>query len=115
MLYVCSLREMPTHARTLQPHGLISLVTPAEQPPTPPCVPAERHLRVDIDDICVPCAGAILPSEEHIRSILDGITPWPAGQPILIHCVAGVSRSMATALIVAATRAPGREAELALS
>lgn len=115
MIYVCSLREMPMHARDLQPHGIVSLVTPREQPPTPAGIPAERHLRVDIDDICVPCADAILPCAAHIRAVLDGVAAWPEECPILIHCVAGVSRSMATALIAATARSPGREAALARS
>lgn len=115
MIYVCSLREMPAHAHALRPHGLVSLVTPPEQPPTPAGLPADRHLRVDIDDICAPCAGAILPCAAHIRTVLDGVAAWPEDSPILIHCVAGVSRSMATALITAVARAPGQEAELAQS
>ncbi len=115
MIYVCSLREMPTHVHALRPYGLVSLVTPEEQPPTPPDFPAERHVRVDVHDICEPCAGAIIPCTAHIRAILHEVAAWPGDAPILVHCVAGVSRSTATALIIAVARMPGREAELALS
>lgn len=115
MIYVCSLREMPTHVRTVRPAYLVSLVTPVEQPATPPEVPVERHLRVDIDDICAPVHGAIIPCARHIHAVLDKLAQWRGAEPILIHCVAGVSRSMATALITAASRAPGREMELAAS
>lgn len=113
MIYVCSLREMPTHVSAVRPGYLVSLVTPVEQPARPPEIPAERHVRVDIDDICLPVHGSIIPCAAHICAILDGLAQWAGSEPILIHCVAGVSRSMATALITAADRAPGREAELA--
>lgn len=113
MIYVCSLREMPTHVRAVRPHYLVSLVTPVEQPATPPEIPVERHVRVDIDDICAPSGEAIVPSAEHIRCVLVELAPWPEDAPILFHCVAGVSRSMAMALITAAARAPGRELALA--
>lgn len=113
MIYVCSLREMPMHVGAVRPGYLVSLVTPVEQPATPPEVPAGRHVRVDIDDICAPVEGSIIPRAEHIRDVLDRLAQWSGDEPILIHCVAGVSRSMATALIAAAARAPGREAEVA--
>jgi predicted protein tyrosine phosphatase len=114
MIYVCSLREMPTHVRSLRPHRLISLVRPEEQPATPPGLPAERHLRINLDDVCAPCADAIIPCAAHIGELLEKLEDWTGETPILVHCVAGVSRSMAAALIAAASRAPARELELAL-
>ena len=39
----------------------------------------------------------------------------PEAGPVLIHCYAGVSRSMATALIGLVLKAPVREAEAALA
>jgi predicted protein tyrosine phosphatase len=113
MICVCSLREMPQHVRILRPHCVISLVAPEEQPPTPADLPADRHLRIDVHDVCAPCAGAIVPCAAHVRAVLAGLASWPGKPPILIHCVAGISRSMAVALIVAANKWPGRELDLA--
>lgn len=114
MLYVCSLREMPEHVRQLRPDRVVSLMAPEEQPPTPPELAAHRHLRIEVDDVCAPCAGAIVPCAAHIGEMLDRLEDWDGERPILIHCIAGVSRSMAAALITAAKRAPGRELELGL-
>lgn len=114
MIYVCSLREMPEHVASLRPHRVVSLMAAEDQPPTPPGLPLDRHLRIEIDDVCAATAGAVVPCAEHIAALLDGLDGWSGEPPILIHCVAGVSRSMAAALITAASRAPSRELELAL-
>lgn len=114
MIYVCSLREMPAHVRALRPHRVVSLMAPAEQPPTPPGFPAAHHLRIEIDDVCAPCEGAIVPCARHVSQLLDRLEGWTGAPPVLVHCVAGVSRSMAAAMIAAASRAPERELELAL-
>jgi predicted protein tyrosine phosphatase len=113
-IYVCNLIEMPGHAQALGVSHLVSLVAPVEQPPTPAVIAAERHHRVGIHDISEPLDGHILPSEAHIEGLIGFVRAWPERDaPILIHCVAGISRSMAAALITLAIKAPGRELEAA--
>jgi predicted protein tyrosine phosphatase len=113
-IYVCNLMEMPAHVESLQPSHLISLVAPMEQPPTPLGIAGHCHHRVEIHDIHEPLDGHILPAREHIESLIDFVRAWPCDEtPILIHCVAGISRSMAAALITLVVKAPGRELEAA--
>lgn len=109
MIYVCNLIEMPIHAATLAPSHLISLVPREEQPETPQGLASNRHLRIEIHDISQPFEGFILPEEQHISELIAFIRDWPAQQPLLIHCVAGVSRSMAAALIAAVIKGDGDE------
>lgn len=55
--------------------------------------------------------GVVLPEERHVRAIMafgEGLAP---GSKILIHCMAGISRSTAAAWIIAVRAQPGREAE----
>lgn len=99
MIYVTNLVDMPDHARRLRPTHLVSLLETEQQPETPPQVRPERHLRVEIDDIWEPAAGYVLPQEHHVRRLLAFIEGWPGDAPLLVHCVAGVSRSTAAALI----------------
>jgi predicted protein tyrosine phosphatase len=109
-IYVCNLMEMPEHAAALKVSHLVSLVSPDEQPQTPACIAIGRHHRVGIHDISEPLDGHILPAAEHIEGLIEFVRSWPHDQaPILIHCVAGISRSMAAALITLAVKAPGRE------
>ena len=113
-IYVCNLAEMPDHAAALKVTHLVSLVSPDEQPPTPACIALERHHRVGIHDISEPLDGHVLPAVEHIEGLIEFVRAWQHDEaPILIHCVAGISRSMAAALITLAVKAPRRELEAA--
>lgn len=109
MIYVCNLEEMPGHAKALRPSHLVSLVERALQPDTPRDFAAARHLRVEIHDITEPYRDQVLPSEAHLRSLLEFVEGWRGDEPLLVHCVAGISRSMAAALITLAARYPGEE------
>ena len=99
MIHVCSLEDMTRHVSMLGPERLISLVAPEEQPPTPPEIQAERHLRVSIHDITERTPTRILPDTEHIAELVDFLHNWERKTSLLIHCVAGISRSMAAAMI----------------
>ena len=114
MIYVCNLMEMPEHAEALRVSHLVSLVAPHELPATPPCVRSDRHHRIGVHDISEPLDGHILPAEEHVEGLIGFVRSWRHDEaPLLIHCVAGISRSMAAALITLVIKAPGREVEAA--
>jgi predicted protein tyrosine phosphatase len=115
MIYVCNLHEMPNHVQALGPTHLVSLVAPGEMPPTPEGIELERHLRVEIHDISAPLDGHILPDAEHLSEVIGFLRAWShVDGALLVHCVAGISRSMAVALIALVVKAgDGRELEAA--
>ena len=114
MIYVCNLHEMPNHVKMLGPTHLVSLVAPNEMPPTPKGVELHRHLRVEIHDITDPLDGHILPDAGHLSQVIDFLRDWSHDDgALLVHCVAGISRSMAVALIALVIKAGGREREAA--
>lgn len=114
MIYVCNLRDLSTHCKAVNPSHLVSLVTEEEQPATPDGMLVDRHLRVVIHDINEPLVGHILADEQHIAGLIAFVRAWPHEEaPLLIHCMAGISRSMAAALIALVTKAGGREMEAA--
>jgi predicted protein tyrosine phosphatase len=112
-VYICNIHEMPGHVARLGPSHLISVLTPADMPDTPPGVDPDRHLRVACHDIVIAHPGAILPSPEHVSRIVRFAESWGGEAPMMIHCWAGVSRSTAAALIIACARCRGREEQLA--
>lgn len=116
MIYLSSYRWMLENAARLPARRVISLMDPGSAVPTPPGVPPEHHLRIDLHDVCAAAPGEpawVLPCEDHIRQLLAFGSRWDGGEAVLVHCWAGVSRSSATALILACQRNPGREAEVA--
>ena len=114
MIYICCLAEMPIHVERLRPSHLVSLVAPEELPPTPAAIIASRHLAMGLHDIVEPLDGCIHCEAPHIERLVDFFERWVHDDaPMLIHCYAGISRSMAAALIAAVIKAPGRELEAA--
>lgn len=106
-IIVCPLSHIPEVAAARRPSHLITLLDPGHQVPTPHPVTPERHLRVDVNDIADPAEGLIHPCPDHLQTILRFAEGWDGRQPLLIHCWAGVSRSTATALVIACARNPG--------
>jgi predicted protein tyrosine phosphatase len=54
-----------------------------------------NHLRITVDDIATTVRGQKEPNAEHVTQILNFIGSWDQGAPLLIHCLAGISRSTA--------------------
>ena len=81
---------------------------------TPAPIPAERHLKLALNDITDEMPDMMPPTRDHISRLVEFGRSWNAEAPILIHCWAGVSRSMAAAYIILCERAgPGSEFEIA--
>jgi predicted protein tyrosine phosphatase len=115
MIYVCNLPELERHTQALRPSHLVSLVSEAEQPATPAGMVADRHLRLVVHDISEPLLGYVLAGEDHVAALIAFLRAWRHDDgPLLIHCMAGISRSTAAALIALVVKAEGREAEAAL-
>jgi predicted protein tyrosine phosphatase len=110
LILVTPLSALPEMLRTYQPSHLISLLSPEFMIETPGGFPAGRHLRVAVHDICEPVDGKHHPAEEHITAIFEFARGWDGKQPMIVHCWAGVSRSMAAAYAILCARfGPGAE------
>ena len=105
LILVTPLSAVPETMRTYQPSHLISLLSPEFMIETPGGFPPAQHLRMSVHDIAAPEPGKEHPSEDHISMLLEFARGWDAKRPMLVHCWAGVSRSMATAFSVLCDRA----------
>jgi predicted protein tyrosine phosphatase len=96
------------------PSHLVSLLSPEHMIETPPGFPAAMHLKLGINDIVDPQAGTAAPAREHVEALLAFARNWDARQPLLIHCWAGISRSMGSAYTILCDRlGPGCEIQIA--
>jgi predicted protein tyrosine phosphatase len=97
-----------------RPSHLVSLLSPEHMIATPAGFAADRHLKLGVNDVADPGAGAHPPARAHVEALLDFTRGWNAAAPLMIHCWAGVSRSMACAFTVLCDRAgPDREIAIA--
>jgi predicted protein tyrosine phosphatase len=99
-----------------RPSHIVTLLSPEHMIETPAGFSAERHLKLGINDVADPMAGDNPPARGHVERLLAFSRDWDAKAPLLIHCWAGISRSMASAYTVLCDRlGPGREVEIALA
>jgi predicted protein tyrosine phosphatase len=99
-----------------RPSHIVTLLSPEHMIATPAGFAPERHLKLGVNDVADPSAGTDPPARGHIESLLAFSRNWDGEQPLLIHCWAGISRSMASAYTVLCDRlGPGREVEIAMA
>ncbi|MHC5306775.1 tyrosine phosphatase family protein [Bartonella sp. LJL80] len=113
-LVVCPLSQLEDTAAQHQPRDIISLMNIGTAMVCPSMVTAEHHHFLGFNDITEPQEGLVTPSNEHIREILSIANQWRRDHPLLIHCFMGISRSTASAYIVACALSPATsESEIA--
>lgn len=101
-LHVCPLDDIEATVARVRPGHMISLINEDAMRalPTPESVPALRHLRLAMNDTSQPCDGLVAPAPEHVTALIDFMMAWDRGAPVLINCLAGVSRSTAAAFTI---------------
>ncbi|GIU66067.1 tyrosine phosphatase family protein [Candidatus Phycosocius spiralis] len=112
---VCSLSRVHATVARLNPWGLISLLDPSSMIDTPVGVSPTTHLKLGLNDTTSSQEGLISPAAAHVCAILDHIQAWDQAAPLVVHCWAGVSRSTATAFIVACALNPDIEPHIIAS
>jgi predicted protein tyrosine phosphatase len=114
MIIVTPLSAVEETIRRYRPSHMVTLLSPEHMILTPPGFAPERHLRLGVNDIADPAFGEAPPSERHVAEIIEFGRGWSGEAPMLIHCWAGISRSMAAAYMLLCDRTePGREEEIA--
>lgn len=105
-IIVSGLADVPSLIAQRRPSHLVTLLDPASMIDTPPGVAAERHLKLAVNDIAEPMDGMVMPEETLVHSLIRFAGSWDETQPMLVHCWAGISRSTASAFVIACERSP---------
>src|SRR5690606_18487979 len=66
---------------------------------------------LSMHDIAEAQGGMTPPGQSHVLRLLTFARSWDRAHPLVVHCYAGISRSTASAYIVAAALAPRRDEE----
>jgi predicted protein tyrosine phosphatase len=114
LILVTPLSALPDMLRTYRPSHLVSLLSPEYMSHAPTDFPEERHLKLGLHDLPEPVDGKVVADEMHVAALLGFGRGWDASRPMIVHCWAGVSRSMASAFALLCDRARlGSEARIA--
>ncbi|MFN2563589.1 MAG: hypothetical protein ABR499_01090 [Gemmatimonadaceae bacterium] len=88
-------------AEHYEPQG-VEICISITDPKAPPARLSPRFaavLRMEFSDVLsAGGSGDVLFAAEHARQILDFLARWPQAERVVIHCVAGASRSPGVAL-----------------
>lgn len=114
MIVVTPLAELSAEIARRHPARLISLLSASHMIDTPAGIDPARHLRLCLSDIAAPQDGLTPPRADHIERLIAFGADWDGAAPLIVHCWAGVSRSMAAAYILLCARtAAGCEGQIA--
>jgi predicted protein tyrosine phosphatase len=114
MILVTPLSAVEESIRRYSPSHLVTLLSPEHMIDTPEGLLAERHLRLGVNDVADAWESDCAPCAEHVGSLIAFGRGWTAEAPLLVHCWAGVSRSMAAAYVLLCDRlGPGAEHHIA--
>lgn len=114
MILVTPLSAVEETIRLYRPSHLVTLLSPEHMIETPDGFDPARHLRLSVNDVAETWAADMPPEPHHVDKLLTFGRTWNADAPMLVHCWAGISRSMAAAYILLNDRVgPGFEEKIA--
>jgi predicted protein tyrosine phosphatase len=89
-----------------RPSHLVSLLDPDWMIDTPAGIAPGRHLKIAVHDIHLAFPGMTAPDAALVDALVEFGAGWDGAAPMLIHCHAGISRSTASAFVLACARNP---------
>ena len=100
-IHICSLSNLLETVQHTDARYIISAINPWSIPATPAGIADENHLRLAINDLDRPHINLVHPELHHISKLIEFAEYWNKDGALVIHCLAGISRSSASAFIVA--------------
>ena len=109
MIHVCPLSKLHETVINTGARHIVTLLRTPDRMQRPRHIPAGNHLVLMMDDISEAKDGFTVPSEEHIKQLLAFVQNWDRRAPLVMHCLAGISRSTAGAFVAACALNPTRD------
>jgi predicted protein tyrosine phosphatase len=111
IIHVCPLSRVEETVTRTGARRLLSLLAAGTEMTRPAAIKADDHLHLSMHDIAEAQEGMTLPGEAHVLKVLDFAETWDRARPLVVNCYAGISRSTASAYIIAAALSPRRDEE----
>jgi len=109
MIHVCPLSRLHETVINTGARHIVTLLRTPDRMQRPRHIPAGNHLVLMMDDISEAKDGFTAPSEDHIKRLIAFAQDWDRTTPLVMHCLAGISRSTAGAFVVACALNPARD------
>lgn len=103
-ILVTPLSEIEDTIEIYRPSHMVTLLSPEHMIDTPKGIDPARHLKLSVNDVADVAAADMPPAAHHVEKLLTFGRTWPAAEPMLVHCWAGISRSTAAAYILLCDR-----------
>ena len=111
MIHVCSLARLHETVLNTGARHIVTMLRDPDRLQRPRHISARNHLVLSMDDITTPIDGYTAPSEEHVTRLVEFLKHWDRTTPLVMHCMAGISRSTAGAFVAACALNPQRSEE----
>ena len=109
MIHVCSLARLHETVAATGARHVVSLLAREDNLIRPAEIAPENHLWLQVHDISAPVDGYVVPQTEHVEQLIAFVRRWPQETPLLMHCYAGVSRSVAAAFVSVCALSPASD------
>ena len=106
-LAVCALADLDGGLAAHRPDGVVSLLSPTQEPPS--IAGGAPRLALRFHDIAEPTEGLSAMSPDQAAELLAFGAGFGEGATLLVHCWMGISRSPAAAFALACAAAPTRD------
>src|SRR3954453_17344910 len=101
MIHVCSLAALSDTVKSTGASHVLTVMANVDQGQRRVSVLPANHLKVQMDDITEQMDGFVTPCNTHIEQVLNFVRGWDRSAPLVVHCYAGISRSIASAFAAA--------------
>lgn len=108
MIHVCSLARLHETVVNTGARHIVTMLRDPDRLQRPRHISAKNHLVLSMDDITIPIDGYAAPSAEHVTQLVEFFNHWDRTTPVVMHCMAGISRSTAGAYIAVCALNPKR-------
>jgi len=108
VIHVCPLARLHETVSNTGALHIVSMLRDAGRMQRPRHISAKNHLVLNMDDVTTEIDGYTPPSEEHVTRLVAFVKSWDRNKPLVMHCLAGISRSTAGAFVAVCALNPQR-------